>query len=77
MEINLLAFGQIAEITGQSAWKISGVKDINSLINKLEEEFPALVKMKYSIALNKKVIQENTAITENDTIALLPPFSGG
>ena len=77
MEINLLAFGQIAEITGKSAWKISGVKDTNSLIKKLEEEFPALVKMKYSIAVNKKVIQETTTIYENDTIALLPPFSGG
>jgi molybdopterin synthase sulfur carrier subunit len=77
MEINLLAFGQIAEITGKSTWKISGVKDINSLIKELEEEFPALVKMKYSIALNKKVIQENTIITDKDTIALLPPFSGG
>lgn len=77
MEINLLAFGQIAEITGKSAWKISGVKDTNSLIKNLEEEFPALVKMKYSIAVNKKVIQENTTIYENDTIALLPPFSGG
>jgi molybdopterin converting factor small subunit len=77
MEINLLAFGQIAEIMGQSARKILGIKDTNSLVKKLEEEFPALVKMKYSIAVNKKIIQENTTINVNDTIALLPPFSGG
>lgn len=77
MEINLLAFGQITEITGKSAWKMAGIKDTNILIKNLEEQFPAFVKMKYSIAVNKKVIQENTAINENDTIALLPPFSGG
>jgi len=77
MEINLLAFGQIAEITGKSTWKMTGIKDTNILIKKLEELFPVLVKMKYSIAVNKKVIQENTAITDKDTIALLPPFSGG
>jgi sulfur-carrier protein len=77
MEIQLLAFGQIAEITGKSSWTISGVEDTNALIKKLEEEFPALVKMKYSIAVNKKVTQENTIITDKDTIALLPPFSGG
>ncbi|WP_304201334.1 MoaD/ThiS family protein [Flavobacterium alvei] len=77
MEINLLAFGQIAEITGKSAWKISGIKDTNALIQDLEKQFPHLVKTNYSIAVNKKVIQENTAINENDTIALLPPFSGG
>jgi molybdopterin converting factor small subunit len=77
MKIYLLAFGQIAEITGKSNWEISEVKDTNSLIKELENEFPALFKMKYSIAVNKKVIQENTAITDKDTIALLPPFSGG
>jgi molybdopterin synthase sulfur carrier subunit len=77
MEINLLAFGQIAEITRKSAWKMADIKDTDTLIKNLEEQFPALVKMKYSIAVNKKVIQENTAINENDTIALLPPFSGG
>ena len=32
MEINLLAFGQIAEITGKSTWKMTGIKDTNILI---------------------------------------------
>ena len=77
MEINLLAFGQIAEITGKSAWKMIEIKDTNELIKKLEEQFPVLVKTNYSIAVNKKVIQENTILNDNDTIALLPPFSGG
>ena len=77
MEINLLAFGQITEITGKSTWKMTGIKDTNELIKNLEELFPVLVKSNYSIAVNKKVIQENTAITDKDTIALLPPFSGG
>lgn len=77
MEINLLAFGQIAEITGKSTWKMTGIKDTNILIKNLEEQFPVLVKTNYSIAVNKKVIQENTILNDNDTIALLPPFSGG
>ena len=77
MEINLLAFGQIAEITGKSAWKMAGIKDTNALIQDLEKQFPHLVKTNYSIAVNKKVIQENTVLNDNDTIALLPPFSGG
>ncbi len=77
MEIYLLAFGQIAEITGKSTWKMTEIKDTNELIKKLEEQFPALVIMKYSIAVNKKLIQENTTINNDDTIGLLPPFSGG
>lgn len=77
MEINLLIFGQIADITGKSTWKMTGIKDTNELIKNLEEQFPALSTTSYSIAVNKKVIQGNTAFNENDTIALLPPFSGG
>lgn len=77
MEINILIFGQIADITGKSAWKMAGIKDTNELIKNLEEQFPALSTTSYSIAVNKKVIQENTVFNENDTIALLPPFSGG
>jgi molybdopterin synthase sulfur carrier subunit len=77
MEINLLAFGQIAEITGKTTWKLSDVKDTNNLIAILEKEFPNLVNVKYSIAVNKKIIQSNTILKAEDTIALLPPFSGG
>jgi molybdopterin synthase sulfur carrier subunit len=77
MEINLLAFGQIAEITGKSAWKMVEIKDTNILIKNLEVQFPALSIARYSIVVNKKIVQENTILNENDTVALLPPFSGG
>lgn len=77
MEIQLLAFGQIAEITGKSTWKMVALHYTDEVIKIIDEEFPALAKMKYSIAVNKKIIQENTALKPNDTIALLPPFSGG
>ena len=77
MEIQLLAFGQIIDIVGKSVWKMQGIEDSNSLIEKLEEQYPVLSTTSYSIAVNKKIIQENTVLKENDTIALLPPFSGG
>lgn len=77
MEINLIAFGQIADITGKSTWKMAGIKDTNELIKNLEEQFPALSTTSYSMAVNKKLTRENTVFNENDTIALLPPFSGG
>jgi molybdopterin converting factor small subunit len=32
---------------------------------------------KYVIAVDKKVANENTTLTENSIVALLPPFSGG
>ena len=36
-----------------------------------------MINVKYRIAIDKKIITSNTAITETSDIALLPPFSGG
>ena len=77
MEINVFVFGQIADITGKPAWKIAKVKDTDELQKKLVEQFPELISIKYSIAVNKNLVQKNTELNEADTVALLPPFSGG
>lgn len=77
LEINILAFGQIADITGNTDMKISGVKDTDDLNNKLVELFPLLSSIKYSIAVNKRIVNSNTEFGDKDIVALLPPFSGG
>ena len=77
MEINLLSFGQVADITGKDVLKIPDVKNTNELNEFLFRAWPQLQSIKYSIAVNKKMIQENVALDNNDTVAILPPFSGG
>ncbi len=77
MEINLLSFGQIADITGGNTLKIPDVKNTNELNRFLINAWPQLRSIKYSIAVNKKIIHENTQLHHEDTVAILPPFSGG
>ena len=77
MEINIIAFGQIVELTGMQSWKISGVKNTDELMRKLAEQFPSLPKINFIMAVNKNVIINNTELNPNDTVALLPPYSGG
>ena len=77
MEINIIAFGQIADITGKSSWKLSGIKDTDKLTDILSMKYSELSSIKYSIAVNKVIIQKNTELEDEDTVALLPPFSGG
>lgn len=77
MEINLLSFGQVADITGRDALKIPDVRNTNELSEFLTKAWPQLKSIKYSIAVNKKIIQENTELNQDDTVALLPAFSGG
>lgn len=75
MDINVIAFGQIAEITGSKF--IIEASDITILKTRLHTQHPALADKKYAIAVNKKLVTTNVTLTENDTVALMPPYSGG
>ena len=77
METTVLVFGQITDITGESSIKISGVADTNGVIHLLHKNYPHLQSLEYSIAVNKNIISESTLLKNNDTVAILPPFSGG
>ena len=72
-----MIFGQIADITGTNNLTLENIADTNSLITKLKTDYPALAAAKYAIAVDKKIIKENTTLKNGNTIALLPPFSGG
>ena len=77
MEIRLLSFGQVTNITGKDPLKIPDVKNTDELNQFLAKAWPQLESIKYSIAVNKKIIRENTQLHDQDTVAILPPFSGG
>ena len=75
MAIKIIAFGQIAEITGKEL--TVEASDITILKAALQVEFPALAEKKYAIAVNKKLVADSVALSDNDTVALMPPYSGG
>lgn len=77
MKIKILAFGQIAEIAACSEWDIEGIENADSLRKYIEDIYPQLNSLKYLIAVNRKIVHGNESFNDNDTIALLPPFSGG
>ena len=76
MAVNIIIFGRLIDIAGSSI-TLKNVTDTNTLVSELHRLYPALAGAKYVIAVNKKVVNENTALTENSIVALLPPFSGG
>ena len=76
MKLEVLMFGQLADIVGNSVI-INNVADTDSLIHALHKSYPALAGSKYAIAVDKQVITSNTSLNENSVVALLPPFSGG
>ena len=77
MEIQLISFGKISEFIAPQQIELSGISNTDELKAYLEASFPLLSNMKYKLSLNKDIVQENTAISAHDTIAIMPPFSGG
>jgi molybdopterin converting factor small subunit len=77
MKVNIILFGQLTDITGADSFAIEDIIDTNSLVIALQKNYPALINAKYLIAVDKKIIETNTLLTDNSTVALLPPFSGG
>ncbi len=77
MKVNIILFGQLTDISLTDTITLEGIGDTDHVIETLQKTYPALANSKYIIAVDKKVISENTLLTNNCTVALLPPFSGG
>ena len=77
MKISIIVFGQLTDIIGNDNLVVSDTKDTDSLMEQLHKLYPALADTKFLVAVDKQLITANTILTNNSTIALLPPFSGG
>jgi len=76
MAVNIIIFGQLTDITGSSL-SLDNITDTDKLVRELNKLYPALADKKYVVAVDKQVVTTNTVLTNNNTVALLPPFSGG
>jgi len=80
MQIQLLFFGITEDIIGQKTMTLelndqSTVGIIKSLLIK---DFPKLKQYKsFSIAVNMEYAEYSTILNSGDTLALIPPVSGG
>lgn len=75
MEIK--TFGKITEIVNMEI-ELLFPMNLAELKTTLEEQFPLLKNLLYSIAINDELISdEDYMIIQPQSIALMPPFSGG
>ncbi|HLP35785.1 MoaD/ThiS family protein [Lacibacter sp.] len=74
--ITVLFFGKLADIA-EAAAELPHVSSTDELLEQLRLQYPALAAEKFIMAVDKKTISTNTLLTDNCTVALLPPFSGG
>jgi molybdopterin synthase sulfur carrier subunit len=77
MHIGIVSFGKISEFIGNQKVEIPGLSNSDELKVYLEETYPKLKNLKYRLALNNKLVHKNLPVADNDTVAIMPPFSGG
>lgn len=75
--LKVKSFGLLTDVIGQDSIDFDFVDNTDELRLKLIEAYPRLKQLTFSIAVNKKLISQITALEIGDEIALLPPFSGG
>jgi molybdopterin converting factor small subunit len=77
MQVNILLFGKLAEITGSKNITIENVQDTDQLLKQLNTQYPGLSEATFLVAVDKQVISGNTVLKDKNMVALLPPYAGG
>lgn len=80
MKINTLFFGITTDLTGTSELEIKVDKNtsIHQFKGILQEKYPTLKNINsYAIAVNETYANDDVILGENDTVAIIPPVSGG
>ena len=74
--VTVRAFGQLSDSVRKAEWQMQAA-DTDHLQAQIIESYPELLGKSYLLAVNEFIVSGNTILEENDTVALLPPFSGG
>jgi len=77
MQVKVLFFGVLTEITGNSVKYYSNVSSLGDLRISIQDDFPDIVHYNFIISLNQQIISEDSPLTDGDEVAYLPPFAGG
>jgi molybdopterin converting factor small subunit len=75
MEVKVLFFGVLADVTGINCKHYLEVESIGDLKLRIEDDFPEIVH--YRIYLNNEIINNDPKLNHGDEVALMPPFAGG
>lgn len=76
--IKVLLFAELQELVGQPELEISLEEtNVQQLKEKLEADYPNVKLREVMTAINEEYAREDDPITSGDTVAFIPPVSGG
>lgn len=76
--INILLFAHLQEVTGKSEIKI-GLSDytVGQIKEWMENQYPQLSLQNMMAAVNEEFATDDIIVKDGDTLAFIPPISGG
>ncbi len=81
MQCQVLLFAQLAQAIGSDrvTIELSNGATVNEALNELAQEHETIATMRNSIAvaINEQYCNISTELKDGDTLALIPPVSGG
>lgn len=80
MKLKILFFGMAKDLAGETSASLEVNEElkVSAFRNFLQDKYPLFSQMdSFSIAVNETYAEEDLIIVENDTVAIIPPVSGG
>ncbi|MFD2567183.1 MoaD/ThiS family protein [Pseudotenacibaculum haliotis] len=80
MKLKVLLFGISTDLTGENTLDLELNKNasVADFKDTLQRQYPKLTQLNsYAIAVNESYANDDTQLHENDTVAVIPPVSGG
>jgi sulfur-carrier protein len=77
MEIKVLFFGVLAEVTGTSFRSYSEITSLSDLKLRIRDDFPEVDHYSFRISVNNELTDSEPLLKNGDEVAYLPPFAGG
>lgn len=77
MQVKVLFFGVLAEVTGLNCRHYNEVKTTSDLNIRIADDFPEVIHYNFRVSVNNEIINNDTVLNDGDEVALMPPFAGG
>ena len=77
MQVKVLFFGVLTDVTGTAVRHYSDVKSTEDLRFRIEDDYPEIVHYNFRISHNNVLINEDVMLNDGDELAYMPPFAGG
>jgi len=77
--VNLLVFGVFTDIfkVNEVSLEVQSPLNVGQLKAYIVAKYPQTAYLNFAVAVDEAYADDNLQITENQTIALIPPVSGG